>query len=162
MSDYDDDLERALTASLRRMAAMDAVASGASPEVRARLLEQVRAVGRERRRSQIKVYALAAGLAIATSIPVWQLSTRTADVTSQTPVVSAEVATGFYPLSYSAVPVTQGSVVRLELSPTALAALGVEPPPSDSRQDTVMADVLVGEDGLARAVRFVQAAPRAK
>jgi len=161
MSEYDDDRDHALTASLRQMAAMDATGSGASPEVRAHLLAQVRAVGRDRRRSQMKAYALAAGLAIATSIPVWQLSTRTAQVSTPAAAMSAEVATGFYPLSYSAVPVTQGSVVRLELSPSALAALGVEPP-LNSRQDRVMADVFVGEDGLARAVRFVQTAPRDK
>ena len=164
MHEHDDDLERTLTANLREMAAIDAMASGASPEVRTRLLEHVRAAARGRRRSVMKAYALAAGLAIATSIPVWQLSTRTAiDVPAQAPLASTEVASGFYPLRYSAVPVTQGSVVRLELSPTALAALGVEPPQwTDSSRGTVMADVLVGEDGLARAVRFVQTAARNK
>jgi len=161
MHEHDDDLERTLTANLREMAAIDAMASGASPEVRTRLLEHVRAAARGRRRSVMKAYALAAGLAIATSIPVWQLSTRTAiDVPAQVPLASTEVASGFYPLRYSAVPVTQGSVVRLELSPTDLAVLGVAPP--GSRRDIVMADVLVGEDGLARAVRFVRTVPRDK
>jgi hypothetical protein len=164
MHESDDDLERALTGSLRQLAAIDAMASGASPEVRARLLEQVRGVGRNRRRSQMKAYALAAGLAIATSIPVWQLSTRPAvDVSVQAPAVSTEVASGFYPLRYSALPVTQGSVVRLELSPADLAALGVTPPRAPgSQRDIVMADVLVGEDGLARAVRFVRTVSRDK
>jgi len=161
MYESDDDRERALTASLRQLAAMEAMASGASPEVRARLLEQVRGMGRDRRRSQTKAYALAAGLAIATSIPVWQLSTRTTvDISVPAPLVSTEVASGFYPLRYSAIPVTQGSVVRLELSPTDLAVLGVAPP--GSRRDIVMADVLVGEDGLARAVRFVRTVSRDK
>jgi len=164
MYESDDDRERALTASLRQLAAMEAMASGASPEVRARLLEQVRGMGRDRRRSQTKAYALAAGLAIATSIPVWQLSTRTTvDISVPAPLVSTEVASGFYPLRYSAIPVTQGSVVRLELSPTDLAVLGVAPPRGPgSQRDIVMADVLVGEDGLARAVRFVRTVPRDK
>jgi hypothetical protein len=164
MHEYDDDLERTLTASLRELAAVDAMASGASPEVRTRLLERVRAVARDRRRTLMKAYGLAAGLVIATAIPVWQLSGRTAgNLSTGAAAAPTEIATVFYPLKYSAVPVTQGSVVRLELSPTALAALGVEPPQwTDSPRGTVMADVLVGEDGLARAVRFVQTAARYK
>ena len=163
MHEYDDDLERTLTASLRELAAVDAMASGASPEVRTRLLERVRAVARDRRRTLMKAYGLAAGLVIATAIPVWQLSGRTAGELSTGAAAPTEIATVFYPLRYSAIPVTQGSVVRLELSPTALAALGVEPPQwTDSPRGTVVADVLVGEDGLARAVRFVQTAARNK
>ena len=45
---------------------------------------------------------------------------------------------------------------------TALASFGLTPPDAaaDIRStDTVLADVLVGDDGLARAVRFVRSGP---
>ena len=95
---------------------------------------------------------------IATAIPVWQLSTRTATDLSS-PAASLEVATEFYPLTYSAIPVNHGSLVRLELPAASLAALGVDPAAvAGPQQGSVLADVLVGEDGLARAVRFVRVA----
>jgi hypothetical protein len=111
------------------------------------------------------MYALAAGLVIATALPVWQLTTRPAIEPSPraaaVPVGDAEVATAFYPLAYGTVPVSRGSIVRVEVSPAAFAALGVEPlDASRSPRDVVLADVLVGEDGLARAVRFVRTLSR--
>ena len=54
---------------------------------------------------------------------------------------------------YSNVPVTNGQTVRLELPQAALALFGIE---ADDAFGTVLADVLVGQDGLARAVRFVR------
>ena len=160
MDEYQNDAERELTASLRQMAATDALSKGASPEVRARLLQEVRAVARAERRSVMKVYALAAVLVIATAIPVWQLSTRTvADPSVRPATASLEVATEFYPLTYSAIPVNHGSLVRLELPAASLAGLGVDPAAvAGPQQGSVVADVLVGEDGLARAVRFVRGA----
>jgi uncharacterized protein YcaQ len=160
MDEYQNDTERELTASLRQMAAADAVSKGASPAVRARLLQEVRAVARAERRSVMKLYALAAVLVIATAIPVWQLSTRTATDTSLRPsAASLEVATDFYPLTYSAIPVNQGRLLRLEMPAASLAALGVDPAAvAGPQQGSVVADVLVGEDGLARAVRFVRGA----
>ena len=166
MHEYEDqgrseDPQRELTACLRQIAAMDA-ATGASPDVRARLLREVRAVRRERRLTLAKMYALAAGLLIATAVPVWQLSTRSSvDLPIRLAQVAGdiEVATAFYPLIYSNLPVTQGNIVRLEVPPTALASLGVEPVDwAGPQPDIVLADVLVGEDGLARAVRFVRTA----
>lgn len=155
--------ERALSEWLREVADAD-VASGASPAVRERLLEEVRARHRARRASTFKMYALAAGLVIATALPVWQLTARLAIEPSPraaaVPAGDAEVATAFYPLAYGTLPVSQGSIVRVEVSPTAFAALGVEPPAARSPRDVVLADVLVGEDGLARAVRFVQTLSR--
>jgi hypothetical protein len=158
MDEYQNQAQRELTASLRQMAAADALTTGASPEVRARLLQEVRAVARAARRSVMKVYALAAVLVIATAIPVWQLSTRTAADPSLHPAAAGfEVATEFYPLAYSAIPVNHGSLVRLELPAASLAALGVDPAAvTGPQQGSVVADVLVGEDGLARAVRFVR------
>jgi hypothetical protein len=67
------------------------------------------------------------------------------------------VTTAFYPLAYGALPVTQGNVVRVVISPEAVAALGVETiDVNTSPTDVLLADVIVGEDGLARAVRFVR------
>jgi hypothetical protein len=71
-----------------------------------------------------------------------------------------ETATAFLPLIYSNVPITNGQVVRMEVPRTALASFGLASIDvrDGSSSGTVLADVLVGEDGLARAVRFVRAA----
>jgi hypothetical protein len=112
----------------------------------------------------IQMYALAAGLVIATAVPVLQLTTSRPSYQSSRTAMSAtdgEVATVFFPLAYGTLPVTRGSIVRVEVSPAAVAALGIEPlDASRPQRDVVLADVLVGEDGLARAVRFVRT-PRA-
>jgi hypothetical protein len=163
MQDHEDrvDTDRALAGWLRELAEADA-ASGASPTVHERLLEEVRTQRRARRVAAIKMHALAAGLVIATALPVWQLTTlRSPDQSPRTALsaTDTEVATVFFPLAYGTLPVTHASLVRVEVSPAAFAALGVEPlDASRSQRDVVLADVLVGEDGLARAVRFVRPA----
>jgi hypothetical protein len=152
---------RTLAAGLRALAESETTA-GASPAVKAQLLEELRAVRDARRSSLMKMYALAASLFLATAVPVFQLATRPPHDEPATPQTLAavpddEIATAFYPLVYSDVPVTAGSIVRLEVPPSAFASFGVEPVAlAGSRPDIVLADVLVGEDGLARAVRFVR------
>lgn len=158
------DPERALAEWLRQVADADAM-GGASPGVRERLLDEVRARRRSRRVAAVKMYALAAGLVIATALPLWQLTSRpTREPSPQAvtlPAGEAEVATAFYPLAYGAVPVTQGNIVRVAVSPAGVAALGVEPIDLNaSPRDVLLADVVVGEDGLARAVRFVRTEAR--
>lgn len=75
---------------------------------------------------------------------------------------TVEITTPFMPLAYGGVPFTDGRLVRLEVPRTALRAFGLAPADVDlSPTDPVFADVVVGEDGLARAVRFVRA-PRAQ
>src|SRR5688500_6280225 len=51
-------------------------------------------------------------------------------------------------------PFESGSLVRVDLPVSALVALGLPVPLSNVSE--VQADVVVGQDGLARAVRFVQ------
>jgi len=51
-------------------------------------------------------------------------------------------------------PLERGEVLRVDLPVAALPALGLLPPPSVST--VVQADIVVGQDGLARAVRLVQ------
>jgi hypothetical protein len=160
MHDHED---RELSRWLREVADADAdAADGASPSVQKRLLEEVRALRRARRAAALKMYALAAGLVIATALPVWRLTTTPPSfepsLRTTISATDAEVATVFYPLAYGTLPVTHGSIVRVEVSPAAFAALGVETMAGGSQRDLVLADVLVGEDGLARAVRFVRTA----
>jgi hypothetical protein len=158
------DQERALSEWLRQVGDADAT-SGASPAVRERLLAEVRARRHSRRVAAIKMYALAAGLVLATALPVWQLTRQPSIERSPRAVTiqagDAEVATAFYPLAYGALPVTQGNIVRVAVSPAAVAALGVAPiNVNGSPADVLLADVVVGEDGLARAVRFVRTQAR--
>jgi len=150
--------EHVLTNALRALAEDDA-RDGASADVEARLLSEVRALARARRRTQMKLYAIAAVLIMAVALPVWQLTERppVAAPPSASSDAAGDVTTEFYPLTFSNVPVTGGQLVRLEVSRVALASFGLLPAESlGSRPGTVLADVLVGEDGLARAVRFVR------
>ncbi len=69
----------------------------------------------------------------------------------------SETVTDYIPLTYlaDATAVESGIVVRVELSPSALIAMGL--PVNVERTDSrVKADVVLGDDGVARAVRFVQ------
>jgi hypothetical protein len=68
-----------------------------------------------------------------------------------------EVATDFIPLSYMNVVSLQdgGQIVRVELPRSALVNFGL-PVNMDRDNEKVKADVLLGVDGLAHAIRFVQ------
>jgi hypothetical protein len=68
-----------------------------------------------------------------------------------------EVATEFIPLGQGA-PYTQveeGHIVRVELPRSALVSFGL-PVNAEAPQGRVKADVLLGHDGVARAIRFVR------
>lgn len=70
---------------------------------------------------------------------------------------TADIATDFIPLTYgeSQSAMDGGHVVRVELPRTALAQFGL-PVNAESSAKPVTADVLLGDDGLARAIRFVR------
>jgi hypothetical protein len=152
-----------LTAALRALAEDDA-RDGASPAVEARLLAEVRSIGRARRRREYaSTFALAAALLLAVGVLLWRAAARPPD--TQAPATHVEdsrreVVTAFFPLPYSSIPFTDGRIVRLEVPRDALASFGLASPDSldGSRPRSVLADVLVGEDGLARAIRFVRPA----
>jgi hypothetical protein len=61
------------------------------------------------------------------------------------------------PLTYGAAlsPNEGGQLVRVELPRSALASLGL-PMNVERADERVKADVLLGHDGLARAIRFVR------
>jgi hypothetical protein len=107
----------------------------------------------------------ATAVAAVLSVAVWRAQqpdlrgpagTRDASATGQggRPADPSEVVTSeFFPLIYSTVPVSEGRLVRLEVPGSALAAFGLDA--ARLSPDAVLADVVVGEDGLARAVRFI-------
>jgi hypothetical protein len=69
----------------------------------------------------------------------------------------SEYATDFYPLAYGGdqKPMEKGEVIRVQMPRSALIAFGL--PVNIERADVpVKADLLVGEDGLARAIRFLR------
>lgn len=70
---------------------------------------------------------------------------------------SSEIATEFFPVGYGSTLNLQdgGQLVRVELPRLALARFGL-PVNVNRANQKVKADVLVGVDGLARAIRFVQ------
>ena len=159
---------RALTAALRTFAE-DEAGLGASAAVHARLLVEVRTLRPWHRRHTAAVYAIAAALLVAVTLPVWRIASRpslrssTSSASSAVAIAStSEVATGFLPLTYSRVPTNDAHLVRLEVPRATLASFGLTSinAVDDSRGDLVQADVLVGEDGLARFVRFVRSEPR--
>ena len=67
----------------------------------------------------------------------------------------AAEASEFIALSSTSYPVGDGMVVRVELPRSAPALVGL-PIPGGDVSGTVTADVVLGQDGVARAIRFVQ------
>jgi hypothetical protein len=70
---------------------------------------------------------------------------------------ATEVTTRFYPLPYgSGLDLDEGwGLVRVQVPRASLASLGV-PVSGGSADEMLTADVVVGQDGLARGIRFVQ------
>jgi hypothetical protein len=154
----------ALTAALRALDDDDRHRLSASAAVEARLLADVRSIAWARRRRQLRMMLAAAAALVIAVAGVWVSSLNTNVAPSRTQARAAEIRTEFMPLMYGDVPMTDGQLVRLEVPRVALATFGLAPREaldSNDARRTVVVDVLVGEDGLARAVRFVRASPRA-
>ena len=132
----------------------------ASPGVEARLRQEVRA--RATRRSPISAVslAIAASLAMIIGASAWFLRDATRLDVPQPQALSdaaGESLTGFVPLGYNRIPAGPTHIVRLEVPRTALASFGLlsMDATGSPESETVLADVIIGDDGLARAVRFV-------
>ncbi len=72
-------------------------------------------------------------------------------------IEAAEEVTDFLPLTYlsETAAADSGHVVRVEVPRTMMASMGV-PTNRERHAEFVKADVIIGDDGLARAIRFVQ------
>jgi anti-sigma factor RsiW len=153
------DRQRAMSAALRRLATEQKVPAFNPGQ----LNNLLAAVGRPRRRSRRATAAV--GLSLAASVLiVASLSVglqRQASAPASSPVVAATLAppmgaeTAFVVLpGADALPrLESGRVIRIEISESEFTAVGLWQP---AHAGAVQADVLVGQDGLARAVRLVQ------
>jgi hypothetical protein len=70
---------------------------------------------------------------------------------------TSEVATDFFAIPYAPAmtPYDRGQMVRVNVPRSSLRALGF-PINEDRAFERVKADVLMGEDGMVRAIRFVK------
>jgi hypothetical protein len=66
-----------------------------------------------------------------------------------------EVVTDFFPLMDVAPPFESGELLRVNLAAGAMRVVGL-PVDEDHLTDRIQADVLVGQEGLPRAIRFVK------
>jgi hypothetical protein len=82
---------------------------------------------------------------------------RTSHRQRRSGVDAAEVATEFLPLTFTADSTApeSGHVVRVKIPRSALIAFGL-PMNVERASELIMADVVIGDDGLARAIRFIQ------
>jgi hypothetical protein len=144
---------------LRELAADDDAQNGASLKVQARLLAEVRSIGARRRRRLFTAGLLTATAAsVVGALVVGQRSGSRVPAPVDSPVPQVrELATAFLALPGAAAPAANAYLVRLDLPRTALTRLGLgQVETFDSTASaTILADLLVGEDGVARAVRFV-------
>jgi hypothetical protein len=74
---------------------------------------------------------------------------------AQSPV--DEIATDFFPLTFAAETISSegGHLVRVTIPRSVLVAMGL-PMNVDRAAEHVRADVFIGDDGLARPIRFIQ------
>jgi hypothetical protein len=145
-------------------------------DVEVRLIQAFR---RRRARKQFTVIALAS-LAAAAGIAVFFVPREASKPPAPEPVVAVapppaeaitpvpaqkrvrrpvrrlprEIVTQFFPLLDAAPPFERGELVRVTVPASTMRKVGL-PVNEDRLEDRVYADVLVGQEGLARAIRFV-------
>lgn len=107
------------------------------------------------RRTWWQVWGVAA--AVATIVLAVLVLRPTPEAPQPTEVASGEIATDYIPIGYSAPlsPDEFAQIIRVSVPRSDMAQFGL-PIRLDTGPDRVTADVVLGEDGVARAIRFVQ------
>ncbi len=151
-----DDPESAVLEQLRALAEADRGAS-APPEVEAALVAAFRRRHRAapRVRPRWTVWAAAAA-AIALAFVVGRWTAEPVRPPAPEPA-QAEVVTRFFPLApgVDLSAAENAPRLRVRLPRTVLASFGL-PVSTERLDEPVEADIVVGEDGIARAIRFVR------
>jgi len=150
--------ERELLRDLRALA--DADPSEAPSDIRARLLIEFRKHSARKRRMAWLPAAGIAAIAAAIFLFVWMPRPFPAvsNPVGQPLLLTAEDAdVDFYPLPEAdgLPPIENATVVRVQMPLTSLELMGVAVSEAGVA-DPVQADILLGQDGLARGVRLVQ------
>jgi hypothetical protein len=123
-------------------------------------------MGKFRARARRRRLALwgSAGAGIAAAVAIiglmaWMNSTAVTQADQQDHVVvrTDDVAASFYPTpdADALAPIETAMVVRVQLPMSSLRLMGL-PVSEDFSGDPIQADVLLGQDGLARGVRLIQ------
>jgi hypothetical protein len=109
---------------------------------------------RRRQRFRFPAWAAAAALVVITVSLNWLVVTRPAPAEPRAADASFDL-TGFvaWPGASAWPPLESGSLMRVDLPVSLLPTLGLSAP---SSAGFVAADIVVGQDGFARAVRLVQ------
>jgi hypothetical protein len=103
-------------------------------------------------RPEAQVMKIAVVTPPVVNVPVAKVTPR--KVVHRKPPVR-EVVTEFFPLMEDPPPFERGELLRVSLPASAMRGVGL-PVNEERLTDTVQADVLVGQEGLARAIRFVR------
>jgi hypothetical protein len=124
-----------------------------------RLLTEFRSRSRLRRARAWLSAASAGAIAAAIAVLLWigPLAPRRAASPVDSPAMADETTAGFYPLpdAEALPPVESAMVVRVQMPMASLELIGF-PINQDRASDRVEAEVLLGQDGLARGVRLVE------
>lgn len=165
----------ALNLALRALAVQEA-GQQAPPRLEPALVQEFRrekaAASVRGVRWQVAALGIAAAALLAVGLSIYQRPVKpgivanqpgvssqsgpAAGVADQSDLAEAEDGSDFVPLPYGADPVAaeEGAVVRVELSRTALASLGLSLTSVES-EEPVLADLVVSEDGMPQAIRLV-------
>jgi hypothetical protein len=141
----------------------DLLAVAPSPEFLARLRTQLaqespfpkaRAMGPRRRWWKFAVAAMVAAALVLVVLHRPARETPKKVVAVDVPAKPEEIVTGFFPLMENPPPFERGLLIRMTVPASAMRAVGL-PVGDNHLSDPVQADLLVGQDDLARAIRFV-------
>lgn len=126
---------------------------GASPAVQEQLLIHFR----ERRGRKRWVYVVGAATSAVAVVVLCLVLWHNRNSQPGASPVTVDQMSGFITLPYgqSGVPLEQPVIVRVDIPVSQLGAMGMPPRPQGAHEK-VRADLLVGQDGVARAVRFVE------
>ena len=124
-----------------------------------RLLTEFRRQSRLRRARAWMSAASVGAVAAAIAVLLWivPLAPRHSASPSDTPAMADDATAGFYPLpdAEALPPVESAMVVRVQMPMASLELIGF-PINQDRASDRIEAEVLLGQDGLARGVRLVE------
>jgi hypothetical protein len=126
----------------------------AGPAVQQELLVRFRERhNRKRRWAYLAGAAACLALAVALSLAL----SHNRNATQRVSLAAEDQPAGFITLPYgqSGVPLEQPVIVRVDIPVSELGIMGLPLAPRGAKEQ-VRADLLVGQDGVARAVRFVE------